>query len=226
VAYQVTEALGTVPRTAVAAQLDTLSKADRKALARLGIRLGVESVFMPALLKPPAQRLRGLLWAASRGEAPVPPPPPGRVSFPVPPVADPVAAAEEEARHRVLGFRLLAGRAVRADMLERFAATLRAALREAAGEAGCGSEGALVPATLPPMLGISGEETEAVCRALGFRTWRDEAGCTRFRAERGRRATRTGQRPETEAERRRRLARGRTRVADSPFAVLAGKARA
>ncbi|MBB4284873.1 helicase-related protein [Roseospira goensis] len=222
IAYQVTEALGTVPRAAVADQLGTLTRADRKALARLHIRLGVESVFMPPLLKPSSQRLRALLWAASVGALPPPAAPAGRVSFRVEAAAAPADPAVAEVYYRVLGYRLLAGRVVRADMLERFAAGLRQAVREA----GRGAEAAALPAALPPMLGVSVEEAEGLCRALGFRTWRDDAGAVRLRADRGGRKARPKGRPETAAERRRRVAAGQARAADSPFAVLAEKARA
>jgi ATP-dependent RNA helicase SUPV3L1/SUV3 len=141
--------------------------------------------------------------------------------------ADAEEAARQEDHHRVLGFRVLAGRAVRADMLERFAAALRQAQREA----GKTDEGAPLPPDLCPMLGVSLDDAEALCRALGFRTWRDDAGAVRFRTDRGRRRAdarkdRTRTDAETEAERRRRLARGPARAADSPFAVLAERVRA
>jgi ATP-dependent RNA helicase SUPV3L1/SUV3 len=196
--------------------LAKLTGADRKTLARRHVRLGVESVFMPPLLKPRAQRLRGLLWRASSGGAGLILPPAGRVSYRT------EEATVAEAFHRAMGFRVMAGRAVRADMLERFAARLRKALRDAGtGEAGCA-----LPPDLAPMLGMSLEEVEVLAEALGFRTWRDEAGAVRYRAERGGRRERGRERSETAEARRRRLARGRATASDSPFAVLAEKARA
>ncbi|WP_299443384.1 helicase-related protein [uncultured Rhodospira sp.] len=221
-AYQLVEALGTVPRAAVAPQVTRLTAVDRKALARRQVRLGVESVFMPPLLKPAAQRLRGLLWAASQGVTPFRPPPSGRVSFCPPEDGQPPDPDLAEVYQRALGFRLMAGRAVRADMLERFAATLRGALRDAGGS----DSGAPLPAAVAPMLGVSVEEVEGLCQALGYRVWRDDAGGVRFRADRRGKRGRPRDRAETAAERRRRLARGTAPVADSPFAVLAEKVRA
>ncbi|MBX6323690.1 MAG: disulfide oxidoreductase, partial [Rhodospirillaceae bacterium] len=50
-AFQLVEALGCLPRRAAAAQLRALSREDRRALTGLGVRLGVESVWVPALLR-------------------------------------------------------------------------------------------------------------------------------------------------------------------------------
>ncbi|WP_211369173.1 helicase-related protein [Roseospira navarrensis] len=229
-AYQIGEALGTLPRAAVQDQIARLTPADRKVLARLDVRIGVESVFMPPLLKPDSQRLRALLWATARGETAPAPPPRGRVSFAVAPddAAGQGGEADRlDAYHRVLGFRVVAGRAVRADMLERFTAALRQAQRDAArAEHGEGQGGAALPPALCSMLGVSVEEAETLCRALGYRTWRDDAGGVRFRAGRRRPRASGHDRAETAAERRRRLAKGAARASDSPFAVLAEKVRA
>lgn len=67
VAYQMIEALGLIPRHAVARQIADLSKADRKVLAELGVRIGRESIFMPALLNPKTAVLRSVLWATFAG---------------------------------------------------------------------------------------------------------------------------------------------------------------
>lgn len=67
VAYQMIEALGLIPRHAVARQIADLSKADRKVLADLGVRIGRESIFMPALLNPKTAGLRSVLWATFAG---------------------------------------------------------------------------------------------------------------------------------------------------------------
>ncbi len=63
IAYQTIESLGLVPRHVVARQIADLSKADRKALAELGLRIGRESIFLPALLNPKTAILRAVLWA-------------------------------------------------------------------------------------------------------------------------------------------------------------------
>ncbi len=69
VAYQMIEALGLIPRHAVARQIADLSKTDRKALSDLGVRIGRESIFMPALLNPKTAGLRAVLWGTFAGVA-------------------------------------------------------------------------------------------------------------------------------------------------------------
>ncbi|HEY9539296.1 MAG TPA: helicase-related protein, partial [Kiloniellaceae bacterium] len=59
--FQLVEALGTLPRRPLAAQIDALTKADRKALAELGVRLGAASLFMPKLQNPRMLGLRARL---------------------------------------------------------------------------------------------------------------------------------------------------------------------
>ncbi|MBK8209553.1 MAG: hypothetical protein IPK78_05825 [Rhodospirillales bacterium] len=73
--WQMAEALGMLPRRLLLDQIHALSRADRRALAGLGVRLGVESVFLANLMKPRAMALRGLLWwlHATVGGAPPPP---------------------------------------------------------------------------------------------------------------------------------------------------------
>jgi len=160
--YQLGEALGSLPRLDAAQQVAALSDSDRKALARLGIRLGVESVFMPALLKPPAQRLRGLLWTIRHGLTPLPAPPPGRISL-VPPEGVPTGY------YAAIGYRLLAGRALRVDMLERFAAEARALARHAPF---------IAPPALLGLVSAPPAEARAMLEALGYRATPGETGLT------------------------------------------------
>jgi ATP-dependent RNA helicase SUPV3L1/SUV3 len=153
--YQLAEHLGSLPRSRVAAALSALSESDRKILARRGIRLGIESIFVPDLLKPKAQALRALLWRVHRSHPFLAPPPPGRVSVP---------AENPAAFYEAVGYRRLGGLAIRLDMLERFAAELRKLARQ----------GAIAP---PPawrqQLGIGAEDLNKVIEALGYAARRD-----------------------------------------------------
>jgi ATP-dependent RNA helicase SUPV3L1/SUV3 len=153
--YQLAEHLGSLPRGRLAASLEQLGERDRKILARRGVRLGIESIFCPELLKPKAQRFRALLWCVHRGHAFAAPPPPGRVS---------IAAAQSAAFYEAIGYRVLGGLAIRLDMVERFAAELRKLARQ----------GPIAP---PPawrqQLGISGEDLNKVITALGYAASRD-----------------------------------------------------
>lgn len=152
--HQLAEALGSMDRATAEAQVGALDEEGRKALARLGIRFGVESVFLPTLLKPGPQRLRALLWAAAAGTT-APPPPGERVTVvPRPGVPDAYYAA--------IGYRRLGPRAVRVDMLERFAAGLRKLARDS-------RHGFTVPPMLASLLGVTADDLAGVMVALGYR---------------------------------------------------------
>jgi len=146
--FQLVEALGSLPAREVTALRHAMAAADRKALARLGVRFGTETVYFDALLKPRAASLRGLLWAVRRGEA-VPAAPNG--------TAAPRDPAIPEAAYEAMGWRVLGPLVLRADRLERLAAAARRLARqgrfpatpELAATAGCAVEG--LAAALPAL---------------------------------------------------------------------------
>ena len=177
--YQLAEQLGSLPRRQVAASLDSLTEQDRKALARRGVRLGIESVFLPSLLKPKAQTLRALLWCAHRGHPWIAPPPPGRVS---------VAASAPAAFYEAIGYRRLGGLAIRLDMLERFAAELRKLARLGP---------VAPPAPWLSQLGIGTEDINKLIEALGYAPKR-EGDLVTFRP--GRRPTAKTRKPKRSDE--------------------------
>jgi len=189
--YQLGEGLGSVPRAEVDGQVRALTEADRAALARLGVRLGMETVYMPALLKAAAIRLRTLLWAVQAGLPPPDPPPAGRVSFAIDPRNPP-------AHLDAIGFRALGSLALRVDMVERVAASARRLARE----------GPFRPtAEMMSLAGCGAEDLAAVLTALGFAARRDDDGPL-FEAKARRRG-----RPSGPAR--------RPAAGDSPFAALA-----
>src|ERR1700720_2057339 len=71
--YQLLVALGCLPALDVAGQVAALEPADRKALSRLGVRFGTESVYMEPLLRADAVRFQALLWAVHYGRTSPPP---------------------------------------------------------------------------------------------------------------------------------------------------------
>jgi ATP-dependent RNA helicase SUPV3L1/SUV3 len=119
--FQLVEALGTLPRQPLAAQLKALTKADRKTLAELGVRLGAASLYLPKLQHPRMVELRARLWAIRRG-VPLPAlPPAGAKIFDLAGYKDVPAV---EAYCHAVGFRRITRKdrtafAVRADVLER-----------------------------------------------------------------------------------------------------------
>jgi ATP-dependent RNA helicase SUPV3L1/SUV3 len=117
--FQLAEALGYVPRGDVAPQVGELTKAERAALAALGIRLGAIGVYMAPMLKPAQTRLSAHLWAVRHGlDTPPFLPPPASVSISV-------EAAVPPEYYAALGFAVLGRRALRIDMAERLAGGLR-----------------------------------------------------------------------------------------------------
>ena len=163
IVFQLSEALGAISRSTVEDQLAALKEDERKALARLGIRFGVEQVFFPALLKAAPIRLRGLLWISAHRDCPLPPlPEPGRVAVPL--VHNVPAEFYCACGHRPIG-----PTAYRIDMLERFAAEVR--------RLGRGKNPVLPPSTLS-LLGIDAAAGIAVLKNLGFNASIEDAKIT------------------------------------------------
>jgi ATP-dependent RNA helicase SUPV3L1/SUV3 len=109
------EKLGSLRRVDADEQVLALTRADRTAITRAGVRLGAEHVFMAALLRPEPTRWRLALWAVWAEVAQLPPlPAPGRVSIGVDEAAPPgfIEAA---------GFWRIGSEAVRIDMVDRLA---------------------------------------------------------------------------------------------------------
>jgi ATP-dependent RNA helicase SUPV3L1/SUV3 len=124
IVFQLCESLGVLPRRPIEHQLGELGEEDRKALARLGVRVGVYSLYFPSMLKPVPIRLRAGLWMVSKGRETIPPlPAEGRTSMDLP------RDAEREF-YAAIGYLPLGDHAIRADMVERLAAMARQAVRE------------------------------------------------------------------------------------------------
>lgn len=114
IAFQVYEALGIVPRTQVGDLIAALDQDGRKALRNRQVRLGPVLIFIPALNKPAAVRLRALLWGLYNDRPlPVAAPKDGMVSFEI----DPAVADMDF--YRAVGYPVFGGRAIRIDMLDR-----------------------------------------------------------------------------------------------------------
>ncbi|HZQ01935.1 MAG TPA: helicase-related protein [Reyranella sp.] len=124
IVFQLCEHLGVLPRRPIEDQLAQLGEEDRKALAKLGVRVGVFSLYFPSMLKPVPIRLRAGLWMVANNRDTIPPlPAEGRTSMDLPQGA-------ERAFYAAIGYLPLGDHAIRADMVERLAAMARAAVRE------------------------------------------------------------------------------------------------
>ncbi|MDA0703123.1 MAG: hypothetical protein O3A96_07785, partial [Proteobacteria bacterium] len=153
-AYQLKETLGSLPRFRVADQVRALGPAERSALAGAGLRIGLHAVYLPALLKPEALRLRRLLWSVHHDFDDPPPAPFDGVA------SAPLDTALPESFFATVGCVALGGRAIRVDRAEKLA-------EEARRLAGQG------PFVATPLLAATVDcEAEAlgpVLCALGFR---------------------------------------------------------
>ncbi|MDC0093891.1 helicase-related protein, partial [Alphaproteobacteria bacterium] len=123
IAYQVYEGMGSAKTSNLSMSINNLSESDKRNLAKLGLRLGVETIYLPNLLKPSPISLRALLWSVYNNSFPeLGPPPDGRVSI----VVGPDINYEY---YRALGFVPLGNLALRADIAERLSALIRVEAR-------------------------------------------------------------------------------------------------
>jgi len=141
VVFQLCENLGVLSRRPVEDQLAQLGEEDRKALARLGVRVGVFSLYFPSMLKPVPIRLRAGLWMIARNRETIPPlPAEGRTSVDLPRDA-------ERDFYAAIGYLPLGDHAIRADMVERLGAMARHAVRDSREAARRAQLQARTPAT-------------------------------------------------------------------------------
>ncbi len=149
--FVLTESVGSVRRRDVAEQVAALDRSDRKALSRLGVTLGRLSVFLPALLRPEAIRLRSRLFTVRHG-GPSAPGPQGEPSVPL-------DRARPPAFYLASGYQPAGRRAVRVDRLDR-AASVAARLSRT---------GPFVPPReLASILGCPEAEVASVLRGIGY----------------------------------------------------------
>ncbi len=151
IAYRLAEALGTLRRDAISDLSGALSRADRQALARLGVRIGRVSLFMPAMHKARPAGLLDLLWRIHRNVEGVPLPA-TRQALPLDPAVPP-------ARYAAAGYLVAGPLALRPMALERLA--------DAA--AGLAQQGPFVPTLhLARLVGCRLDDLPAVLADIGY----------------------------------------------------------
>ena len=175
IAFQLTEALGVLERSKIAAGMKDLDQPSRASLRKYGVRFGAYHIYVPALLKPAARALASLLWAQKQDNVDMSAlsgaqhlAGSGRTSFPADKLLDRDA-------YRTLGYKQCGERAVRVDILERLADLIRPALSWRQGTPGEKPAGAfdgrsfVVTQAMTSLTGSAGEDFASVLRALGYR---------------------------------------------------------
>ena len=182
IAFRLTESFGIVKRDAIADEMRQLDQPSRAQLRKYGVRFGAFNIFLPPLLKPAAAELTLALWVLSKGTGAglsldqLPDPPrAGLTSVGIDP-------AVPEDFYRAAGYHVCGPRAIRVDMLERLADSIRPLLAWRASDPGqtpprgsSGDGGFMVTPEMMSILGCSSVELSAVLENLGFRSERRPA---------------------------------------------------
>jgi ATP-dependent RNA helicase SUPV3L1/SUV3 len=151
IGFVLAEGLGAAALRDLAAQVTALTEDDRRALSRAGVTIGRLAVFLPALQRPQAIRLRGRLHAVRAGQ-PGEDGPDGAPSVPR-------DRARPPAFYLARGYVPLGPRAVRADRAEHAAAVAARLSRRGPFAA---------PSDLAAILGCSAEELPGLLSDMGY----------------------------------------------------------
>ncbi|QEX19704.1 hypothetical protein FRZ44_50190 [Hypericibacter terrae] len=153
IAFQLSEALGLLPRRKAETEIAALTALDRQTLSKLGIEFGHQSLCYRGIGNGKSARLAAQLWAV-RHERPMPPLPAGRPLSFVP------GADQPEGFCLAFGYCTVAGLAVRSDALDRFARLAHQLGRQGAF---------LVTEPLRSLVACDDARLPALLRALGYR---------------------------------------------------------
>lgn len=153
--FQLLENGAALDRRDVAESVAALSPADRSELARLGVRVGRHTIYVPDLLGGRPARLHAILRSCSTPE------PAGLLLPPKRLASLPLDPGRTWASYAAAGFRPAGPRAVRLDALERLAGACARAR-------GAGGDFALDPAWAA-FVGAGPEDLERMLAALGYR---------------------------------------------------------
>jgi ATP-dependent RNA helicase SUPV3L1/SUV3 len=179
IAFQLSEHLGLLPRTAVSEEVKGLDQDVRAKMRKLGVKFGAYHIYVPLSLKPAPRELALILWALKNGGVRQPGVSDlpqivlsGRTSF----LIDP----EVNTRlYEVAGFKVAGKRAVRVDILERLADIIRPLIaldpkrHEGPLPAGAAEgNGFRVTVEMTSLLGTAGEDFASILTSLGYRVKR------------------------------------------------------
>ncbi|NOZ32736.1 MAG: helicase, partial [Alphaproteobacteria bacterium] len=125
VCFRLSEALGVLPRSAVAAEVKSLDQDVRGKMRKLGVKFGAYHIYVPLTLKPAPRELALVLWALKNGGVRQP----GVAELPAIALAGRttvhVDGAFNPTLYEIAGFKVAGQRAVRVDILERLADIIR-----------------------------------------------------------------------------------------------------
>jgi ATP-dependent RNA helicase SUPV3L1/SUV3 len=160
IAFQLSEALGALPRSQISRQLRVLTAIDKKKLRAHGLRIGVKHVYLPALQKAKPLEVKSALWAAWQQRHDVAPPVPGKVAAQIQPGV-PIDY------YKKLGFFPAGNRVVRVDVLDKLLIKLL----------GLSKQGTFkLPRGFASILGLSNAEMTTVIKDLGYRLNSEKTG--------------------------------------------------
>jgi ATP-dependent RNA helicase SUPV3L1/SUV3 len=177
IAFRLSECYGIVKRDAIADEMRQLDQPSRGQLRKYGVRFGAFNIFLPPLLKPAPAELTLALWVLNKGnQAGLAPD-----QLPEPPRAGLTSVAIDpsvpEDFYRAAGYHVCGPRAIRVDMLERLADSIRPLLAWRPTEEGqtpprgsSGDGGFTVTPEMMSILGCSSTELGAVLATLGFQS--------------------------------------------------------
>jgi|GEM_PF-3011126 hypothetical protein len=164
---------GSLERQNISAKIAALTPEHRRELRINGIRFGRTTIYLPLLLKPKSARLSAILGFYSDGDienkAPYLPPF-GVTSFELP---DNVSPRELE----LIGFKNVAGRAIRLDIIDRVIDALFEAAKLAKGPF-------TMPANIVSFLGASNLIAENIVVSLGWEKVEGEDGAVKWKMQR------------------------------------------
>ncbi|WP_297731239.1 helicase-related protein [uncultured Maricaulis sp.] len=208
-AWRLYEAGGALPRHTISDDVRNLSQVERRSLRAAGVRIGEHMIYVPELVKPAPARLNALLHAIAAGRTDLAwLPAPGLTS-----VAN--DRSRTRAEYAAIGFQPCGPRAVRFDMLERLADTLR----EAGKDDGPGFP---LTADMTALLGCSVEDIRGTLTELGYRRIQKGPDPEKAEGERWDRRHRKHAGPRGGAPRKPASRAAEPVVpSDSPFAALA-----
>lgn len=179
VAFQISEHLGLIPRSAIANEVKGLDQDVRGKMRKLGIKFGAFHIYVPQSLKPAPRELALILWALKNGGIRQPGVTDlphivlsGRTSFEI----DPAINAQ---LYEISGFKVAGNRAVRVDILERLADIIRPLISldpsRVEGELPPGAaekNGFRVTVEMTSLLGCAGDDFASILKSLGYRLQR------------------------------------------------------